>query len=80
MASVSCYLFGSFAFDELLINAVGLGHQLFVRRVVHEILTGRPKLNVLFAELRLQEEIEGSFPICGKGGAIEVLKTRPATY
>ncbi len=63
MASVSRYLFGSFIFNELLVNAAGLGHQLLVRLVVPEILTGRPKLNVLFTELRLQEDIKGSFPI-----------------
>lgn len=85
MASVSCYLFGSFTFNELLVNTVGLGRQLFVRRVMPEILAGRPKLNVLFAELRLQEDTKGSFPICGEEGeeegerGAELLKTRPAT-
>lgn len=27
---IQVYLFGSFIFNELLVNAVGLGHQLFV--------------------------------------------------
>lgn len=36
--------------------------------MVPEILTGRPKLDVLFAELRLEEDAESSFPICGEGG------------
>lgn len=27
---IQVYLFGSFTFNELLVNAVGLGHQLFV--------------------------------------------------
>lgn len=36
--------------------------------MVPEILTGRPKLDVLFAELRLEEDAESSFPICGGGG------------
>lgn len=71
MASVSCYLFGSFTFNELLVNAAGLGHQLFLWLVVPEILTGRPKLNVLFAELRFQEDIKGSFSIWGGEGEEE---------
>lgn len=65
MASVSCYLLWSFTFNELLVNAVGLGHQLFVRCECPEIFTGCPKLNVLFTELRLQEDTKGRFPICG---------------
>ena len=63
-----CYLFWSLIFNELLVNAVGLGEQVFGRRVVPEILTGRPKLDVLFAELGFGEDAESSFPICGGGG------------
>lgn len=54
--------------------------------MVPEILTGRPKLDVLFAELRLEEDAESSFPICGGGGREggkegerEVLKMRDAS-
>lgn len=65
---MSRYLLGSFTFNELLVNAVGLGHQLFVRRERPEVFTRRPKLNVLLAELGLQEDTEGSFPICREGG------------
>lgn len=60
---VQVYLFGSFAFNELLVNAAGLGRQLLARRVVLEVLTGRPKLDVLLAELRLQEDAKGGFPV-----------------
>lgn len=44
------YLFGSFAFDELFVNAVGPGKQLLLGGVHPEILAGRPKLNVLLAK------------------------------
>lgn len=64
--SVSRYLLRSFTFNELLINAVGLGHQIPLRRELLELLAGRPKLNVLFAELGSQKHTEGSFPICGR--------------
>lgn len=32
-----------------------------------ELLAGRPKLDVLFAELRFEEDAEGGFSICGRG-------------
>lgn len=77
MLKFSRYLFGSFIFNELFVNAVGLGRQLFLRRESTEILTCCPKLNVLFAELRLQEDTKGSFSIWGSGREEEdVLKTR----
>ena len=57
------YLFGSFTPNKLLVNAVGLGRQVFVQRVVPEILAGHPKLDVFLAELRLQEDTEGRFPV-----------------
>lgn len=58
------YLFGSFVFDELLVNAVGLGRQLLVRREHPQVLAGVPKLNVLLAELGLQEDAKGHLSIC----------------
>lgn len=61
---MNCYLFGSFTPDELLVDAVGSGHQLFGRLERLEVFTRRPKLDVLLAELRLQEDTEGSFSIC----------------
>lgn len=60
---IQVYLFGSFIFNELFVNAVGLGRQLFLRREGTEVLTSCPKLNVLLAELRLQEDTKGSFSI-----------------
>lgn len=45
------YLFGSFASDKLLVNAVGPGEQLLLGGVHPEVLAGRPKLDVLLAEL-----------------------------
>lgn len=65
---MSPHLLGSFTFNELLVNAVGLGHQLFVGRQRPEVFTRRPKLNVLLTELGLQEDTEGSFPICRQAG------------
>lgn len=64
LASGSRYLFRGFIFDELLVNLFGLRHALFLRLEVAEILAGRPKLDVLFTELGLQESIKHSFAIC----------------
>lgn len=60
---IQVYLFRSFTFNELLVNAVGFGHHVFMGCECPEIFTGCPKLNVLFTELRLQEDTKCSFPI-----------------
>lgn len=61
------YLFGSFVFNKLLVNAAGPGEQVLLGGVRPELLAGRPELDVLFAELRFEEDAEGGFPVCGRG-------------
>lgn len=61
------YLFGSFVLDKLLVNAAGPGEQVLLGGVRAELLAGRPKLDVLFAELRFEEDAEGGFSVCGRG-------------
>lgn len=52
--------------DEVLIDLLGLGSHF--RRVLGllELLAGRPELNILIAELRLQEAAESIQAVCGK--------------
>lgn len=62
------YLFGCITFNELLNNAFGLQRLLGFGFAGPEILTGRPKLYVLFTELGLQEITVDSFSIYRRGG------------
>lgn len=61
---IVCYLFGSFAFNKLFVNAVGPGEQFLLAGVRPEILAGRPKLDVLLAEFRFEEDAEDGLSIC----------------
>lgn len=58
-------LFRGFAADELLKDPVSPGGQLGGRADLLELLAGQPELQVLLAELCLQEGVKGSHSIWG---------------
>ena len=58
-------LFGGFTADELLKDPVSPGYQLGSGPELLELLTGQPELQVLLAELCLQEGVEGGHSIWG---------------
>lgn len=53
---------------KLLEDPMGLGDQFCCWPGLLELLAGQPELQVLLAELRLQEGAKCSHPICGCGG------------
>lgn len=59
------HLFGSFAPDELFVDAVGFGRHGLRGRLRLEVLAGQPELHVLLAELGLEEDAKGRFAVCG---------------
>lgn len=62
----------SLCLDEILVDLLGLGSHFHRVLGLLEVLAGHPELDILIAELRLQEAAEGIQPVCrGKGKSVD---------
>ena len=74
------YLFGSVSPDELLINPACTLHKLLSIVKALELLTGKPEVQIFFAELWLQEVSEYRLSTFPKREHNLVIKTAVATH
>lgn len=58
----------SLGLDEILVDLLGFGGHFHRVLGLLEVLAGHPELDVLLAELRLQEAAEGIQTVCRENG------------